>query len=118
MAIKPHNAWHSVGVVTLRSQYHVERSADRYRIRSVTPRDAEFGQAVEGKVVRYLAKALEGQTVTVEQAISALLKSGLRLPYQYGHKLRYFTQDALVALVASGQASHTRVGRRFEYIIA
>jgi hypothetical protein len=118
MAIKPHNAWHSVGVVTLRNQYHVERSADTYRIRSVIPRDAEFGQAVEGKVLRYLAKALEAQTVTVEEAEKALVISNLRLPYHYGYKLHFFAQNALVALVASRQASHRRVGRRFEYDIA
>lgn len=118
MAIRPPSSWRLVGSVRLRREYHVDRAADMYRIRSVTPRDAEFGQAVEGKVLRYLAKALEGQTVTVEEAKKVLVKSGLRLPYHYGYKLHFFTQNVLVVLVASGQASHCKSGRGFEYHIA
>jgi hypothetical protein len=112
------NVWRPIGVVTLRNRYYVERSADTYRIRSITPRKAEFGQAIEGVIIRYLAKTLEGQTVTVEEAEKALVESGLKLPYHYGYKLHFFAQSTLVALVASGQASRTKVGRRFEYYIA
>jgi len=111
-------SWPTIGVVTLRRQYVVERNADVYRVRSSTPRQAEFAQLVEGPVVRHLAKALEGQTVTVEDAEKELRQSSLKLPYQYGYKLHFFAQNALVVLVASGQASRTKVGQRFEYHIA
>jgi hypothetical protein len=107
-----------IAVVTLRNQYHVEREADTFRIWSATKRGADFGQTVEGKIVRYLANALQGQTVTVPEAQRALLKSAMRLPYSYGHKLHFFTQSVLVALVATGNASHRRVGRGFEYDVA
>jgi hypothetical protein len=107
-----------IAVVILRNQYHVEREADTFRVWSVTKRGADFGQIVKGEIVRYLGNALQGQTVTVPEAESALLNSGLSLPYNYGYKLHFFAQNALVALVATGNASHRRVGQGFEYNIA
>ena len=89
-----------------------------YRVTSITPQKAEFGQSIDGKIVRHLATALAGQTVTVEDAEKELRNSGLRLPYQYGYKLHFFAQDTLIVLIASGQASQSKVGRRFEYHIA
>jgi hypothetical protein len=118
MAITPRSPWQPIGIVTLRNEYHVDRSADTYRIRNFTKRSAEFGQSVEGCVLRYMAKTLEGQTVTVEDAEEVLRKSGLQLPYGYGYKLHFYAQNVLVALVASGQASHSKTGNRFEYHIA
>jgi|SRR5581483_4084571 len=107
-----------IGIVTLRNEYYVNCEADTYRVWSGNERGADFGQTVEGKIVRYLADALQGQTVTVPEAESALVKSGLRLPYKYGYKRHFFAQSALIALVATGNASHRRVGRGFEYDIA
>jgi hypothetical protein len=107
-----------IGAVTLRRTYHVDREGDTFRIWSSTERGADFGQTVEGKVIRYLAKALQGQTVTVPEAKSTLLKSGIRLPYKDGYKLHFFAQSVLIALVASRQASHRKVGNRFEYDLA
>jgi len=107
-----------VGVVKLRNEYHVHRKADTFRVWSATARGADYGQTVSGEIVRHLAKALQGQTVTVPKAESELLKSGIRLPYNYGYKLHFFAQSALIALVATRNASHRRVGRGFEYDIA
>ena len=119
MASKPQaTVWLPIGTVTLRKEYYVERCKDVFRVRSDTPERAEFGQEVEGSVMRYVAKALEGQTVTVDEAQEVLRNSELQLPYQYGHKQRYYAQNVLVALVADGKASHTKVGRRFEYHLA
>jgi hypothetical protein len=111
-------AWSPIGNVTLRRQYIVERNADVYRLRSSTLHGAEFVQLVDGPVVRYLAKVLQGQTVIVEDAEKALRKSGLKLPYQYGYRLKFLGQYVLTILVASGQASHRKAGHRFEYDIA
>lgn len=118
MAIKPPSPWRVIGTVRLRKERKVERSADTYRVTSITPRKAEFAQSIDGEVVRHLAATLAGKTVTVEDAEKELRTSGLRLPYQYGYKLHFFAQDILIILVASGQASQTKVGRRFEYHIA
>jgi hypothetical protein len=107
-----------IGTVKLRNKYEVHRNADTFRVSSGTQRGADFGQTVDGKIIRYLASVLQGQTVTVPEAESALRKSGLKLPYSYGHKLHFFAQDALVVLVATGNASHRRVGRGFEYDVA
>ena len=107
-----------IAVVTLRNDYHVEREADTFRVCSATKRGAGFSQTIEGQIVRYLASALHGQTVTVPEAENALLKSGIKLPYSYGYKLRFFAQTVLIVLVASGNASHRRVGRGFDYDIA
>jgi hypothetical protein len=107
-----------VGSVRLRKEYYIDRKADVFRVWSVTERGADFGQNIKGEIVRHLAKTLQGQTVTVPKAARALLKSGIPLPYNYGHKLQFFAQSALVALVATGNASHRRVGRRFDYDIA
>lgn len=67
MPPKAPSIWSTIGIVTLRTEYHVERSGDVFRVRSSTPQGADYGQSIEGSVVRYLAKALEGQTVTVEE---------------------------------------------------
>jgi hypothetical protein len=107
-----------IGTVTLRNEYYVNREADTYRVWSGNERGADFGQTVEGKIVRYLADALQGQTVTVPEAESALQKSGIRLPYKDGYKRHFFAQTVLVVLVATGSASHRRVGRGFEYDVA
>lgn len=118
MPPKVSSLWSPIGTVTLRKQRFVERNADVYRVRSITSRHAEFGQSIDGKIVRHLALALSGETVTVEGAEKELRRSGLSMPYQYGHKLHFFAQDVLIVLVASGQASHRAVGQRFEYDIA
>ena len=102
----------------MRNEYRVDREADMFRVSSANKRGADFGQIVEGRIVRYLAKALEGQTVTVPEAETALRKSGIKLPYSYGYKLHFFAQNALIVLVAIGNASHRRIGRGFEYDIA
>lgn len=107
-----------IGTVTLRTTYRVTRDADTFHVSSANTRGADFGQSIEGQLIRYLAHALQGQTVTVPEAQSALLKSGIKLRYTYGYKLRFFAQYALIVLVATGNASHRRVGRSFEYHIA
>lgn len=107
--------WLPVGTVKLRNEYHVERRADAFRVRSVTDRQAEYGQSVKAEIVRYLGKTLRGQSVTVDEAEKVLLRSGLGLPYHYGYKLHFLAQQALVVLVASGRASHSKIGRGFEY---
>jgi hypothetical protein len=107
-----------IGIVRLRNEYHIDRKADIFRVWSGNERGADFGQTVEGKIVRYLADALQGQTVTVPEAERALLKSGIRLPYNYGYKRHFFAQTVLVVLVATGSASYRRVGRGFEYDVA
>jgi hypothetical protein len=60
MAIKPPSPWLAIGTVRLRKERKVERRADTYRVTSVTPRKAEFGQSIDGKIVRHLATALGG----------------------------------------------------------
>ena len=80
MPSKAPNIWSTIGSVTLRTDYHVERSGDVFRVRSSTSRGADYGQSIDGPVIRYLAKTLEGQTVTVEEAKEVLRKSGLKLP--------------------------------------
>lgn len=39
------------------------------------------------------------------------------LPYHYGFKLQFYSQDVLVVLVALRQASYKKCGQRFEYMI-
>ena len=52
MAIKPPRPWLVIGTVRLRKQRKVERSADTYRVTSITPQKAEFGQLIDGKIVQ------------------------------------------------------------------
>ena len=118
MALRPQDTWQFLGSVQLRRTYRVERRADVYRVSKTTPRQAEFAQAIDGCLVRHLANALQGRTVVVEDAERELEQSKLKLPYHYGYKLRFLAQDALVALIASGQASQRKVGNRFEYDLA
>lgn len=111
-------SWSPVDTVILRNNYYVDRKGDTFRVSSTNERGGGFAQEVEGAVLRYLSRECEGQTLTVEEAEEFLARSGLDLPYSYGHKLHFFAQTVLVALVASGQASHAKSGRRFVYHLA
>lgn len=68
--------------------------------------------------MNHFRKLTRGQTVTVDDAMHELRRLPVQLPYQYGYKLRFFAQNVLVILVALGNASHNKVGHRFEYDIS
>jgi len=116
MKSKP-TSWRDIGRVRLRNTYCVECSANNFRVSSTSPKGAGYSQLVPEPVVTHFRKIACGQTVTVDEAMRALARSSLQLPYQYGYKLRFFAQNVLVVLVALGKACQTRVGHRFEYDI-
>ena len=106
-----------VGNVRLRNTYRVESSPGEFRVSSLNSRGAEYGQLISTQIVDHLRNAARGQTISVDEAMRELVRSMLALPYRTGYKLRFFAQAVLVALVALGVATHTKVGHRFEYDI-
>ncbi len=80
---------------------------------------AEYTQSVVAAVVKYVQQKLRGRTVSVEETKELLetAPASLKLPYSYGHKLRFYAQSALLILVALEKASHKRSGRKFLYTV-
>lgn len=103
--------------VQLRNQRVVYRSHDGFTVVQIDRHGTEHAQFIPESVVEYLAERLRGDDVSVEDAFDLLqpVASQLDLPYTHSHKLHYYAQEALVALVAAGRASLEKRGRRFVY---
>jgi hypothetical protein len=109
-----------IGKVTLKNAYRVLEDAEGdYKVTHKDARGAEYSQDVAADVVNYLYKHLRGETVAVADAMRVLEDAAeeLDLPYQYGFKLQFYTQNVLVVLVALRQASYKKAGQRFEYTL-
>lgn len=110
-----------IGKVELRNHHLVYYQEDSYRVEKVNPRKEQETHYydIPDKVVEYLSNELKGCKVRKEQA-SKVLKAAnqLNLPFTYGHKLDFYAQEALVVLVALGQAILTKEGRAYFYTIA
>lgn len=70
--------------------------------------------------MEYLYNELKGRKVTPKDASTVLapVAKNLNLPFTYGHQLDFYAQEVLVVLVALGQASLSKEGRAYFYIIA
>lgn len=108
-----------IATIQLRNEHRVYKRADgNYFVESEDRHGAHHGQDVSSDVVDWLALNLAGAITNSERAADLLEWSAdLDLPYTYGHKLRYFAQDVLLVLVATGRATMAQEGRGFTYRI-
>ncbi len=110
-----------IGQVELRNHRRVYYQEDSYRVEQINPNREQvtYSYDIPDKAVEYLYNQLKGCKVTPEDA-STILKpvaKSLNLPFNYGHKLDYYAQEALVVLVALGKASLSKEGRGYFYTI-
>lgn len=108
-----------IGELTLRNDRRVYESGNAYWVVQVDRHGTEHAQEITSNVIEYVGRRLAGQEVAVEDAVEVLSEAvtRLRLPFSYGHKLRFYVQDVLIVLVALDRADLRRVGPRFFYDI-
>ncbi len=111
-----------IGQVELRNSHRVYYQEDSYRVEQINPNREQvtYSYDIPDKAVEYLYNQLKGRKVTPKDAATVLqpVAKNLNLPYNSGHQIGYYTQEALVVLVALGKASITKEGRAYFYTIA
>jgi hypothetical protein len=108
-----------VGEVQLRNLYGVYRCHDAFEVESTDRSGRRYIERFPLPVAAHLRTALAGRIVAVEEAAELLELAAVKLeiPYTYGHKLRFYTQSVLIILVACGQATCKKDGRRYLYTV-
>ena len=107
-----------LGELSLRNARRIYASGSDYRAVQIDRHGAQHGLIVLAGVVDFVARHFSGQTVVVEDVAAQIQASfSSRLPYHYGFKLHFYTQDALLVLVATDRADLSRKGPRFYYTI-
>ena len=101
----------------LRNSHFVYETELGFEVIQVDQHGVEYKYPVSQETVDLLCTICLGECVTAEEASLRLAPHARKLgiPYHYGHKLRYYTQEVLLALSATGRATIRKVGRRFEY---
>jgi hypothetical protein len=111
-----------IGQVELRNSRRVYYQEDSYRVEQINPNREQvtYSYDIPDKAVEYLYNQLKGRKVTPKDAATVLqpVAKNLNLPYNSGHQIGYYAQEALVVLVALRKASLTKEGRAYFYTIA
>ena len=103
--------------ITLRNKHIVYRDKDNFRVAQIKESGEEHAHSILSENIERLMQLCHGKTMTVQQA-NALFGancSDLDLPYTYGYKLRYYVQDMLLILVATGKATMSKKGKAYIY---
>ncbi|MEK0177946.1 MAG: hypothetical protein EAZ78_10165 [Oscillatoriales cyanobacterium] len=108
-----------IGQVELRNSHRVYYQQDSYRVEQINPKKT-YSYDIPDKAVEYLYNKLKGRKVTPKDASTVFnpVAKNFNLPFTYGHQLDFYAQEVLVVLVALGQASLSKEGRAYFYIIA
>lgn len=108
-----------IGQVELRNSHRVYYLEDSYRVEQINPKKT-YSYDIPDKAVEYLYNKLKGRKVTPKDASTVFnpVAKNFNLPFTYGHQLDFYAQEVLVVLVALGQASLSKEGRAYFYIIA
>jgi len=103
--------------IVLRNSHNVYETDLGFEVTQIDPHGAEYKYTVSREAADLLCTLCAGQCVTAKEASLRLAPHAkkLALPYHYGHKLHYYTQEILLVLTASGRATRRKVGREFKY---
>ena len=103
--------------VKLRNAYRIYQDGSGYVVESEDKHGRIYQERVSRETVTYLHDACRGRVVTKEEAADRLERgaTSLRLPYTYGFKLQFYTQNVLLVLVALGDAHMEKNGRAYHY---
>ncbi|WP_377477774.1 MAG: hypothetical protein P2A85_04365 [Microcoleus anatoxicus] len=111
-----------IGQVELRNSHRVYYQQDSYRVEQINQNREQvtYSYDIPDKAVEYLYNKLKGRKVTPKDASTVFnpVAKNFNLPFTYGHQLDFYAQEVLVVLVALGQASLSKEGRAYFYIIA
>lgn len=114
-------AYSLIGEVRLRNSYFVYASANDYTVVALDRHGDRHEQTFEFESVDFVADLLDGEEVTVDQALNTIEplvdERVIQFPFTYGYKLRFYLQSILIILVATGRAELRRDRRAFIYRI-
>jgi hypothetical protein len=101
----------------LRNSHNVYETDLGFEVTQIDPHGAEYKYTVSREAADLLCTLCTGECVTTKEASLRLAPHAkkLALPYHYGHKLHYYTQEILLVLTASGRATSRKVGCGFKY---
>lgn len=105
-----------LGSIELRNKYTVYADGNIYRVVSTNGRQ-QFASIVSRHNVDILANALKGQSVSVDDVLDRIERGTIKdlTLNSRGYKIRYEVQYLLLSLVARGDATVERDGRKFVY---
>lgn len=104
--------------VNLRNCHRVYQDNHDYQVEQISNK-VSYSYSISRQVVDYLFNQLQGSQVDVKEAVNILkpVANKLNLPFTYGYKLEYYTQEILVVLVAINKASVEKEGKKYLYYI-
>lgn len=106
--------------IKLRNVYRVYELDDgSYTVINIDRRGTRHEYDVPEEVADWLRDAISGDEVDKDEAADVLSTAAVQmgLPYTRDWQLGYFAQRVLLVLVARGEASMQRRGRRFVYTV-
>ncbi len=106
-----------LGTITLRNPHKVYETDLGFEVTQVDLNGVEYTYTISHEAADFLCAICKGKFVTAGEA-SAYLEpyaKKLNLTYHYGPKLRYYTQEILLVLAATGRATIRKAGRGFKY---
>ena len=105
--------------IELRNTRKIYREGNEFLILQKDKKGREYKCSIPSFVVDYLFAQLKGKRVIRDDAQEILESKAaeFNLPYQFGHQLGYYSQDALLVLVALDKATMTKEGRRYIYTV-
>lgn len=113
----------AIGRVRLQTEYDVFADGERYVLEGHVRADPRRTHAQD--VTRVAVEAVAGlldegfeTAKAIAEAVEEMGRAEHGFRYRYGSQLYYEVQRALLVLVALGEASVQRVGRRFLYEVA
>ena len=111
-----------VGEIMLKNLYSIYVSGSQFVVVQKDKHGDLHEQNIPKKTVDTVANLLDGEQVSVAGAFEILepmVDEGIiQLPFRYGYKLKFYIQNVLLVLVATGRAKHRKEGRGFLYQIS
>ena len=108
-----------IDTIKLRNKREVYELDSGYRVDQVDSHGEKHQRRIPDRVADFCAEQFSGQEVTVPEAKKILQPHAERLglPYTYGHKLKFYAQSVLLALVATGRATMRKEGNQYHYAV-
>ena len=107
-----------IGEFTLKNDYTIYRTKEGYK--SVSKKKTqEYVQHIPDEVYESAKIQLSGREWSVGEAAERLevIAKSDNWPFYYGHKLKFFSQAILLAIVANGEGDFDKESHSFIYTV-
>ena len=108
-----------VGSVTIRNKRLVYRERGSFVVAHIDSKGVQHRYSIPEPAIDRLYALTKGETISKDEAASRIqdFAEELLLTYQYGWKLDFLALEMLVVLVALGNATLAREGRKYHFSI-